>query len=961
MTKIKINKLPAGFKLVNGKIEEETKMKYGGNVTGDQFDYGLVTSPQNYYNGVNSDENVRYSLSSVPRDKANIEAEGGETVLTDLTNDGAFGLYNITGPRHSKGGVPMFLPEQSFIYSDTDKMKVTKEEMAKYGIESKNKMTPAKLSKRFGLNEYYASMNNEFADDIQIRSVEMMLNKNMHKLSELAFLQESKKKFEDGVPLAAHPYLVRQGIDPIEFTAQIEKTTKKEAQMKAFAALPPEKQEQLMQLQEMMAQADQQVQQQPQQQLFQDPSMQQDAMAMEYPNEEETQLGKYGTELPQAMFGMKGLKYANPFMTNRDEKLQNDLSEMTSMAKIFAGGMAYGGATHKMPESAFEARFGRELKKYEDGAEPAEWESFYPDGTEESQVEEIPLTPEERKEQTNPLPKDHKDYKKMQEFIDSGNYKVTKGAIVDGVQQYSVQEIVTEENAQKNQTFKKNKEENLNKKILTPEVVGKGSVPIYNPYTEGSKQALDLSKVGYFQAGNLSGGTRPKQQGKTGNVYGSDAIETQEAEADFYERWGDIIDQIPGFDYSKLDAKTQPQDVDENGELLFDENGKPVMNTQWEQFQRLAEKTSRQEWIDSFGNDKDYKPYFTDKGSGSGFDNQFGLHTFNAPRFRLNPEKELNQTNFGVDIPPPPPPPPPKIPPPVIKDPPRSVPWRQDQNNLIALSQIDDELYLPWRPDLENAKMDYVLDNWQGIANSNNATASTLASALGAAGGPQAIANSDIAGKTFEANAKAINKINTNNVGIMNQVASLQPQFDARINEANLRNKVGVYDDTQKVLQNHDNFLNWKIGQNAELQNRLLTNQADTFNFNRTLDNFAIDPQSGGQGYLINPRGLEEVGLNSYDDRLRQFYASAAEYEKNVGSPMTAEMLNSTFPGMMPTEEQQQQLRYQKEMQTRGFDPYSNHYSNPYLNPDTEEKPQGKKGKEIKRMIVPFYTGKMGL
>ena len=59
MTKIKINKLPAGFKLVNGKIEEETKMKYGGNVTGDQFDYGLVTSPQNYYNGVNSDENVR--------------------------------------------------------------------------------------------------------------------------------------------------------------------------------------------------------------------------------------------------------------------------------------------------------------------------------------------------------------------------------------------------------------------------------------------------------------------------------------------------------------------------------------------------------------------------------------------------------------------------------------------------------------------------------------------------------------------------------------------------------------------------------------------------------------------------------------------------------------------------------------------------------------------------------------
>jgi hypothetical protein len=53
---------------------------------------------------------------SCTRDNANIGAEGGETVLTDLTNDGTFGLYDITGPRHSKGGVPMFLPEQSFIY-----------------------------------------------------------------------------------------------------------------------------------------------------------------------------------------------------------------------------------------------------------------------------------------------------------------------------------------------------------------------------------------------------------------------------------------------------------------------------------------------------------------------------------------------------------------------------------------------------------------------------------------------------------------------------------------------------------------------------------------------------------------------------------------------------------------------------------------------------------------------------
>ena len=71
------------------------------------------------------DKDIYYS--SVPREEANIEAEGGETVLADLEQNGTFGLYNINGPRHSSGGVPMFLPEQSFIFSDTKLDFVNKE------------------------------------------------------------------------------------------------------------------------------------------------------------------------------------------------------------------------------------------------------------------------------------------------------------------------------------------------------------------------------------------------------------------------------------------------------------------------------------------------------------------------------------------------------------------------------------------------------------------------------------------------------------------------------------------------------------------------------------------------------------------------------------------------------------------------------------------------------------------
>ena len=98
-------------------------------------------------------------------------------------------------------------------------------------------------------------MEDEFADEMQVRSAELMLDKNKMNLSKLAFGQELNKQFEDGVPLASHPYLVSIGEDPIEFTARIENINKEKAMLKTLAALPPEKQAQILALQEFMAQA----------------------------------------------------------------------------------------------------------------------------------------------------------------------------------------------------------------------------------------------------------------------------------------------------------------------------------------------------------------------------------------------------------------------------------------------------------------------------------------------------------------------------------------------------------------------------------------------------------------------------------------------------------------------------------------------------------------------------------
>ena len=78
--KVNIKSLPTGYSITNGKVYRD-----GGSTTGDQSNYGLVQFPllDNSSNISSPFDSVNYSLSPVPRDEANLEAEKGETVLTD--------------------------------------------------------------------------------------------------------------------------------------------------------------------------------------------------------------------------------------------------------------------------------------------------------------------------------------------------------------------------------------------------------------------------------------------------------------------------------------------------------------------------------------------------------------------------------------------------------------------------------------------------------------------------------------------------------------------------------------------------------------------------------------------------------------------------------------------------------------------------------------------------------------
>ena len=97
------------------------------------------------------------SISAVPRDEANLEAEGGEFAVVP-GQGGIPESYKINGPKHSKGGVALNLAEDSFIFSDHLKIK-DKEILKEFGVSVPKKgkvkgVTPAEIAKKYDLNKY---------------------------------------------------------------------------------------------------------------------------------------------------------------------------------------------------------------------------------------------------------------------------------------------------------------------------------------------------------------------------------------------------------------------------------------------------------------------------------------------------------------------------------------------------------------------------------------------------------------------------------------------------------------------------------------------------------------------------------------------------------------------------------------------------------------------------------------
>ena len=176
---------------------------YGG-----QMGYGLDLGARRLWMNQDSDESskVNDSIEEVPRDQANIEAEGGETAL--IPDNEGYTHKKIKGNRHTEGGVPLNVPEGTFIYSDTKKMKLGGPVLKMFGKSEKStkKFTPADLAKQYNLDKYRAILNDPKSDPIAKRTAELMLQNYDKKLAQLALVQEGKKGFPQGIPQVAQNY-----------------------------------------------------------------------------------------------------------------------------------------------------------------------------------------------------------------------------------------------------------------------------------------------------------------------------------------------------------------------------------------------------------------------------------------------------------------------------------------------------------------------------------------------------------------------------------------------------------------------------------------------------------------------------------------------------------------------------------------------------------------------------------
>jgi hypothetical protein len=201
--------------MIKVRIKKQAKAKTGYQVDG-ALANDIAPMGGADYNKNTSAPKLRESryITADPREEANVEAEGGEIVYGDINGDFFPEAQIIKGPRHAQGGVPLNLPEDTFIFSDTRSMRIKDCEILKmFGKPcGKNSYTPAELAKQYDIQKYRLILEDPDSNAVERKTAELMIKNYVVKLGCLALKQESMKGFPQGIPVVARPCMEAKGI-----------------------------------------------------------------------------------------------------------------------------------------------------------------------------------------------------------------------------------------------------------------------------------------------------------------------------------------------------------------------------------------------------------------------------------------------------------------------------------------------------------------------------------------------------------------------------------------------------------------------------------------------------------------------------------------------------------------------------------------------------------------------------
>lgn len=256
-----------------------TKLPLDKAAYGKQVDGSLSLKPGAFggadYKPMN-DKNykgVKQTIGAVPRDEANLEAEGGETAFGPISGQSIPDHLKIVGKRHTEGGVPLNLPDDTFIFSDTASLRINDPNvLAMFNkVPKKGGYTPAELAKPYVINKYKAILLDPESSKLERDTATIMIKNFIMKLGALAVVQESMKGFPQGIPAMAKPYMEANGISEEDLIPELKQQAEAlEQSMSSGQETDMSQQQNPMMEQEMQQMAPEQAMQQ-QQQMMQQP------------------------------------------------------------------------------------------------------------------------------------------------------------------------------------------------------------------------------------------------------------------------------------------------------------------------------------------------------------------------------------------------------------------------------------------------------------------------------------------------------------------------------------------------------------------------------------------------------------------------------------------------------------------------------------------------------------------